>query len=112
MALLATQEHGDDGSGVTPVAAAGGGDTMKLDGKTQLVLVNGNVSSRTVTITGAVLCNQGFAHDMVITAAGNATTRSPVLDPDRFGSTASIAYSAVTDLTVAAVRITTNQGLA
>lgn len=111
MALLTTQEHGDDGSGVTPVAAAGGGDTLKLDGKTQLMLVNGNVSARTVTIVGSVPCSQGFLHDMVLTAAGNDTTRSPVLDPARFGSTASVTYSATTDLTVAAVRVTTNQGI-
>src|SRR5258708_7917349 len=48
---ITTQAALDTGLNYTNQAAASGGDAFSNDGKTFLLFVNGNVSSRTLTIT-------------------------------------------------------------
>lgn len=114
MALLTTDEHGEDGAGVTLETAASGGDTAKLDAKTLLRIANGHATlSRTVTIAGTRLCDQGFAHNLAVVVPAVSQIDTPILDPTRFSSTATITYSdSGADITIAPVRITANAGLA
>ena len=113
MALLVTQAQGEDGTGVTPVTATAGGDTMNLNGTTTLRVVNAHATlARTVTIAAAINCNQGFNHPLAVVVAALTTQDTPLLRPDRFGSQPSITYSDAADsLTVAAVDMASNAGL-
>lgn len=114
MAVLAIQEHGAEGGGVTPVSATQAGDTIPVDGTTALLIVNNSgATSHDVTISGRP-CDQGFSHDLVVTVGTSATVYSPILSVERFGRRAAISYDASsgTDLDVACVRLTTNKGVA
>lgn len=111
MALLVTQTITSAGLTPTTVAATGGGDTIApasgVDDRTFLYVLNGAGASITVTIA-----------DPGKTAAGNAGTAPPItvaagafmFIPISTGAIntatglASITYSAVTTVTVAAVR--------
>lgn len=114
MAVLAVQEHGAEGAGVTPVAATQAGDIIPVDGTTALLIVNSDaVNAHDITLTGRT-CDQGFQHDLAINIPASGTVYSPVLSVERFGRRSTIVYDAdaSNDLTVAAVRMTTNKGVA
>lgn len=87
------------------VAADVAGDTVPNDGRTILHYKNTNAATRTVTVAGG-LCNYGGSHNSV-TVVG-ATTGDELIGPfsvARFGSTLVITYDAVTNLTVAPIRV-------
>ncbi len=108
MAQLGTQQI--VAGGVAPVlsAASGGGDTLNCGDHTMLRVNNGGGGSVTVTIAATVNCNFGVNHPLVITvAAGTEQDIGPVLS-SRYGNVngvASVTYSAVTSLTVAAISV-------
>jgi hypothetical protein len=109
MAALTVEQIDLNGLEPTLVAAAGGGDTFVNDGRTLLVINNGDASSKTATFndTGSVAPTQAKAFDPDVDAVVSATTIAycgpfPIA---RFGTNVSVTYSAVTSVTVGALRL-------
>jgi hypothetical protein len=95
-------------TGVTPTfsSAASLGDTFTNDGNTWLHVKNGGASSVTVTIDSKAPCNQGFDHDLAVTIAAGGEKVIGRFEQSRFNDTTgkvSVAYTAVTTVTVAAI---------
>lgn len=107
MAQLTVQETTLDGSTVTYATAGASGDTFSNDGDTTLRVKNGGASSMTVTVSSLKPCDQGFTHDIQDTVPAGGELEigpfSPVRFNDKTGNV-SVSYSAVTTVTVAAVR--------
>lgn len=110
MATLTVQDAGFDGlANVTFVAAGAGGDDFVNDGRTVLIVKNTDASPKTVTVNSQTLCSQGFDHDIAVIVP--ATTGEAVIGSfpkGRFNDATGkvlVTYSAVTSVTVAAVRI-------
>lgn len=105
MALLTTQQMSSAGAAITPATAAGGGDTADIsNGRTFLYVTNGG-SSITVTLTTPGVVDGDLAvGDRAVTCAGSGAVKfiGP-LNPAVYGNVVSIAYSAVTSVTIAAV---------
>lgn len=108
----------DAGVNYTNQAAAVGGDAFLNDGKTVLLFVNGNASSRTLTVTRQNKSPQvqGFnpitLSDLTVTIPGSGTNGGlcvvgPFAHTEYDDSTGlvQLAYSAVTGLTVAAISV-------
>lgn len=102
MAAIAVQ---DAQAGLAPtfVAATAGGDTVSTDGAGRaagwdlglvFVVRNGDVAAKTVTVEGATA--------LIVPAGGEGLIPVP---SKHFGAPASVTYSAVTSVTVAAVRL-------
>ena len=110
MATLTTQVITADGLDPTYAAAAGGGDKVRPGPGVFLHVINGDASPITVTI--AAPCNfygSVAKPDLAVTVAASGEKMIPVpatpfADPSDSGL-AAIAYSAVTSVTVAALRI-------
>jgi hypothetical protein len=105
VAVIAIQTIDLDGEGAD-YAAAVGPDTFVNDGRTFLHVKNTNAATRDVTIDSTKLCDQGFDHNQVVTIP--ATTGDVMIGPfptARFGTTVTVTYSAVTNLTVAAFKL-------
>ena len=115
MGAYATQQHGKDGSGVSKQAVVDAGDTFKCNGKTLLRWYNASgATPYDATIVGSLNSDQGFKTDLVITIPVSAADfESPLLDPKRFGATATVTYAAGADadVTAAAVEMNDDQGL-
>lgn len=111
MALLAIQNaSGLDGATVTPVTAAGGGDTMVGGSARFLYVNNGGGSPITVTLVTPETVEGSLAvADRAITVTNGTFRIIPV--PSRYNNpstgVASITYSGVTSVTVAAVAVST-----
>jgi len=84
-------------------AASSGGDTFSNDGRTYLYTVNGGVGSITVTIDSPRACSYGFSHNVSFSVPAGGRRQAGPFNPSRFGAVVSVAYSGVTDVTVAAV---------
>jgi hypothetical protein len=108
MALLAVQSVVRTGLNPAYTAAAGGGDTIpNTAGQVFLHVKNGGGSSINVTLDSQTNCDQGFDHDEVI-AVPNGGERMIGPFPARFqdsGGLIHVAYSAVTSVTVAAIKV-------
>ena len=106
MTLLATQQISIAGLNPTMSAANAGGDTVVADDRTFLRVKNGSGSPVTVTVT-----TPGTVSGLAIadaTMSVPATTGDMMLGPlpaSLFGDPVSISYSAVTSVTVAALRV-------
>jgi len=108
MALLSIQQISPAGVVPATVSAAGGGDTFVNNGKTFLKIVNGSGSPITVTVNSLVNCNQGFDHNVAVAVGAGETQYIGPFSVDRFNSAAGIAsvtYSGVSSLTVAAISL-------
>lgn len=111
MALLALQTIKAAGLVPTTTAAAGGGDTVQLaqtnDDRTLLQVTNGAGTSMTVTVADSGVTGAGNPATVTpITVAAGATCLVP-LNPAAVNLATgliSITYSAVTTVTVAAIR--------
>lgn len=96
---------------VLPAAAAAdvAGDTFANTGKEQLHVINGGGSSINVTITTTGTYNIGavqYAIADVVVAVANGTTKAiGPFDTGLFGTTVSVAYSAVTSVTVRVIAL-------
>ena len=106
---VAVQAPGPPGTVVTYQAANALGDTFFNDGRTEFRCKNGSVASITVTLLGKQNCSQGFLHNQVITIAAGAEEVMGALSTAQFTDPqtgfVNVTYSAVTTVTVAAVRI-------
>lgn len=109
MAALTVQNVARSGLAPSYSAAAGGGDTFTNDGAVLLHVKNGGGSSINVTVASTAPAGVGLAAANVVVAVPNAGERMIGPFPaaafcDANGSVA-VAYSAVTSVTVAAVRL-------
>lgn len=104
MADLAVQATSLTGLAVTYAAASAGGDTFDNDGRTVLLVKNSDTAAHTVTPNSVTPCNYGFDHDVAVSVPAGGGREIGPFDPSRYGVSVSVAYSAVTGMTVAAVR--------
>lgn len=109
MATLTTQPASAiTGTTITFTAAAVGGDKVTPSANTYLIVKNGSGASITVTIDPTVTTFNGTAvPDTTVTVAAGAEAIIPIT-PDYKATSdglAAITYSAVTTVTVAAIRL-------
>jgi hypothetical protein len=115
---ITAQAATDAGLNYTNQAAASGGDAFLNDGKTVLLFVNTNVSSRTLTVTrqNKNPSVQGFnpitLTDLTVTIPGSGTNGGlfavgPFAQAEYNDSSGlvQLAYSAVTNLVVSAISL-------
>lgn len=107
MAAIAVQGASNTGVALGFVAASGGGDTVAVTNATHLFVRNADASAKTVTVVrpGNDRFGQPIADIAVVVAAG--ATAEILLDPefrDPATGLVSLTYSAVTSVTVAALR--------
>lgn len=102
MALLTTANVSSSGLVESLVAASGGGDTLNGGDRVFLTVSNGGVSSITVTVASAQVCNEGGTHNLSVSVGASATRHIGPLGPARYGAVVSVTYSAVTSVTVGA----------
>ncbi len=112
MAALTVEDTGVGANSLTPtfVAAAGGGDTFVNDGRIMLYVKNGDASPITVTITTPTTLRGGIAvEDPPTTVPATSEEIIGPFDPTLFNATGgtgvAVAYSAVTSVTVAVIRL-------
>lgn len=88
------------------VAADAGGDDFTNDGRTVLWIRNQSGVQITVTGVAKNKCSHGFLDDEVITVDAGEVKKTRRFPVDRFnaGVLASVTYSAVAGVTVAAMR--------
>lgn len=111
MAVLATQKIDEDGLVASYAAAAAGGDSFVNDGRVVLHIKNADAASKTVTVPAEVASTTvpGFgaltkANAFVVLPATSEAFLGP-FPPIAFGVATEITYSAVTGLTIAALRV-------
>lgn len=108
MAALSVQQATPSGLTPTYANAAGGGDTFPLDGDTAFIVKNGGGSPITVTIASKKTAVPGLSvANQAVTVAAGAESHilvDPAAFADPTSGLASVTYSAVTSVTVAAVR--------
>ena len=109
MATLAYQSAKIAGTALTFAAATSGGDKVPPDAEGILLVVNGSGSSITVTVAvpGKTRFGQDEPDVAVAVAAGKTAAIGPLPQAlaDSSDGLVHITYSAVTTVTVAAVRI-------
>ena len=105
MAALTVQSASLAGTAVSLAAAGASGDTFTNDGNTVLVVDNASGASIDVTVDSPTLCNQGEAHDVVVSVGAGAQKMIGPFPVDRFSTTVSVTYSATTSVTVAARKV-------
>lgn len=109
MALLAAQQVTITGLTPTFAAAAGGGDTVTPDERVFLRVKNTDAASKTVTVVVPGTVYGQARPDVAVTVA--ATTGDVLIGPlvqdlaNPSTGVVDITYSAVTNVTVAAVRV-------
>lgn len=105
MAVLTVLAVAQAGVGPTYVAAGAGGDTFANNGNTMLHVKNASGGALTVTVDSQKTCDQGFDHDVVVSVPAGSERMIGPFPVSRFGRTASVSYSGVTSLTVAAIQL-------
>lgn len=110
MAVLTVHNLTRTGDSKAYVPADVGGDTFPNDGRTFLHYKNTNAAARVCTVNSIRPCDQGQDHNEVINVG--ATTGDEMagpFDPARFNDPTtglvSVTYDAVTNLSVAAIRL-------
>lgn len=96
--------------GIVPsyAAAAVGGNAFLNSGREYFHVKNGSAASIDVTVDSVAPCNQGFDHNVVVAVAASAEKLIGPFPKSRFNDAAEkvqVTYSAVTTVTVAAVRL-------
>lgn len=104
MAALTTQDIPPTGIAASYSAVAGGGDTFTNDGNVMLHVKNAGASSCNVTITSAGKYKGAAVADLVVAVANGAEKFIKPYAPDITGSTAAVAWSYTTSVTVAVLR--------
>lgn len=108
MAVLTVEKPTTSGVASTLVAASAGGDSFANDGRVILRVQNGGASSITVTATATGQCNQGALHNATGSVSAGATNDFGPFPASQFNDgsgNVNVTYSAVTSVTVAAIRI-------
>lgn len=111
MATLTVQEIVKTGLNPTLAAAAGGGDDFANDGRTWFRCKNDGGSPITLTVNSITACDQGSDHDLVISVTNAQERWVGPFTGSRFNDTngrVGVTYSAVTSVTVAAVKMGTS----
>lgn len=106
MATLTVQQSTVTGTTITFSAASGGGDEFTNDGRTVLFVNNEDASAIDVTIvtTQTVESDLDVEDRVVNVGAGTIESIGPFQTPI-YSSTASVSYSATSNITVAAFKI-------
>jgi hypothetical protein len=96
--------------GLSPAfaAAAVGGDAFPNSGREYLHVKNGGGSEVTVTVDSQAACNQGYDHNAVVAVPASEERLIGPFPKARFNDAndkVQVAYSDVTSVTVAAVRL-------
>lgn len=90
-------------------AADTNGNTFTNSGRTMLVVNNGSAGSINVTITSQETCNQGSTHDVTVAVGAGVEKLIGPFPIKRFNNETtgkvSVAFSAVTTVTVGAVEL-------
>jgi hypothetical protein len=109
MATLTYQEANTSGGAITPVAAAGGGDSVPVHNRGALLVRNGGGSPITVTlVVPGTEYGQARADVPYTVAAGGVALIGPlVTDLAPSDGLVDFTYSGVTSVTVAAVVLDT-----
>ena len=118
MAAITVQNANASGSLNYTLGSVASADTVANDGKTLLIFANANAAARTLTLDANDTEKQGFGTistpSTTITIPGSGTNGGRCivgfLPPDRFNNSAGnvvLSFDAVTDLTMAAVRMGT-----
>lgn len=106
MALLAVQDVPETGVGdVTFVAATGTGDSAPFGGNHVLIVKNTDLAVRTVTVSSPDIEPSLRIADIVRTVPASTGIALIPLLGRLVGATATIAYSAVSGVTVAVVKL-------
>ena len=109
MATLSTQVVALTGLAPTYSAAAGGGDRMECGERNFLHVKNGGGSSITVTLDATAAVRSQPVTDPTVTVPAGAERMIGPITPDLFQAASdglcAIAYSGVTTVTVASLRI-------
>ena len=108
MAQLTIQTIATTGLAPTYAAAAAGGDAFYNDGATYFHVKNGSGASINVTVNSITACDQGFDHDQVVAVGAGAEKIIGPFPSQRWNDTSNnvnVSYSAVTTVTVAAVKL-------
>lgn len=111
MAELTVQKIDLNGLSPTYAACDSAGDTfLNTTSRTFLHFKNGDTADKTVTIASLKKCDQGFIHNVVITVPAGGEVMVGAFSQIRFNDTnrkVSVSYSDVTNLTVAALDLST-----
>lgn len=108
MAAITVQSASPTGTALSFVAASGGGDTLNVTNDVYLFVRNGDASSKTVTVVraGNDAYGQAIPDIAVVVVAGATAVIGPI--PPAFrdpgDGLVDVTYSAVTSVTVAAMR--------
>lgn len=108
MAVLTVQSATRGGLISSFVGADVAGDSFPNDGHTVLRVKNGSAASITVTLNSARPCSQGFDHDEPVSVPAGAEPDIGPFPTDRWNDVngrMNVSYSAVTSVTVKAVRV-------
>lgn len=109
MAALTVHQAQITGTDLAFVSAAGGGDTVKVDGDTILIVRNTDGSTKTVTVvrpgTEYGQANPDVAHVVPATTGVSVIGPIPPSFADPTDGLVDVTYSAVTGVTIAAVRV-------
>jgi len=107
MATLVTKAVAPTGLVSAPVAASAGGDSLET-GPSIFLRVKTVGTATTVTVNSVALCSYGSDHDLVVVVGTNTEVSIGPLS-SRFANAvtglADVTYSAVTAVTVEAVRV-------
>lgn len=106
MATITPQSAAANAAVTYAAATTGGGDSIAMGTNTRVAFLvrNASGSSITVTFTGAVTCSQGSTHNVPVTCAvGDTAILVPAQAISPTTGNATVTYSAVTSITVAAV---------
>jgi hypothetical protein len=106
MAVLSTVTAVRTGVSVAGVAATAGGDTFTNTGAETLHVFNGDASPITVTLTTTATVDGLAVADRAVTVAAGARLAIGPFKRLEYGATVSVAYSAVTSVTVAVLKTT------
>lgn len=107
MAVLNVQNMTASGLEAVFTAADVAGDSFANDGNTFLRVKNGDVSDKTVTVLSPIECNQGFPHDINVVITAGEERDIGLFLRNRFNDEngkVNVTYSAITSVTVAAIK--------
>lgn len=109
MADLSVQTITTNGLSPTFSSADAAGDEFVNDGRTFLHVKNGGASSIDVTIDSKQQCSFGFDHDITVSVPAGGERLIGPFPTSRFNDSqtgkASVSYSDVTSVTVAAIKV-------
>lgn len=108
MAVLTVQQSTINGVQPNFVSADVAGDQFVNNGRIFFEIVNGDVSTKTVTINSITNCSQGFDHDIAIAVPAGERRIAGPFATSRFNNSlgqVELNYDAVTSVTIAVISL-------